>query len=57
MVILQKLHFSLVMSSPGGPRMVNELTLPQNVMQHVDSCVVNFWRENKNSVNWCVQQS
>ena len=37
--------------------MVNGYTLPQNAMQHDDCCVVNFWRVNKNSANWCVQQS
>ena len=35
------------MSSPGIPGMVNGLTLPQKTMQHHDSYVVNFWRENK----------
>ena len=45
------------MSSPGIPGMVNGLTLPQKAMQHHDSYVVNFWRENKNSANWCAQQS
>ena len=30
---------------------------PQNAMQHDDSYVVNFWRVNKNSANWCTQQS
>ena len=37
--------------------MVNESSLPQNVMQRDDSCVDNFWRENKNSADWCAQQS
>ena len=32
-------------------------TLLQNVMQYDDSCVVNFWRANKNSANWCAQHS
>ena len=45
------------MNSPGGPGMVNGQTLPQNAMQHDDSCVVNFWRVNKISANWCAQQS
>ena len=36
--------------------MVNK-TLPQNAMQHDDICVVNFLLENKNSANWCAQQS
>ena len=26
-------------------------------MQHYDSCVDNFWHENKNSANWCAQES
>ena len=52
-----EIKFSLVMSSPGGPGMVNGYTLPQNAMQNHDSYVVNFWRENKNSANWCAQQS
>ena len=30
---------------------------PQNRMQHHDSYVVSFWRENKNRANWCAQQS
>ena len=30
---------------------------PQNAMQHEDSCIVNFWHVNKNSANWCAQQS
>ena len=37
-----KNYFSLVMSSPGGPVMVNRLILPQNALQHADNCVVNF---------------
>ena len=37
--------------------MVNGLKLSQNAMQHKDNCVVNFWRENKNTANWCAQQS
>ena len=45
------------MNSPGGTGVVNELTVPQNAMQHHDRYVVNFWRENKNSANWCAQQS
>ena len=54
-VILKKVFFfSLVMGSPGGPDMVK---LPKNALQHGDSCVVNFWRETKNSANWCAQQS
>ena len=30
---------------------------PQNAMQHDDICLVNFWCINKNSANWCAQQS
>ena len=30
---------------------------PQNILQHDDKYVVNFWRETKNSANWCAQQS
>ena len=52
-----EINFSVVMRSPGGPGMVNGLTLPKNALQHDDSCVVNFWRVNKDSVNWCAQQS
>ena len=36
------LFFSLFMSSPGGPGMVKGYILPQNALQHDDSCVVNF---------------
>ena len=52
-----KNKFFLVIGSPGGPDMVNGYILPQNAMQHDDNCVVNFGGENKNSVNWCAQQS
>ena len=52
-----KIIFSLVMSSPGGPDMVNGLILPQNALQHGASCIVKFWRETNNSANWCAQQS
>ena len=45
------------MSSSGGPAMVNGYILPQNAMQHDDSCIVNFWREYEISANWCAQQS
>ena len=34
--------FSLVMSSPGGPDMVNGYILSPNALQHGDSCFVNF---------------
>ena len=37
--------------------MVNESTLSQNAVQHDRSCVVNFWREYKNSAYWCAKQS
>ena len=37
-----KIIFSLVMSSPGGPGMVNGYILPKNALQHDNSCVVNF---------------
>ena len=33
------------------------VNITPNAMQHHDSYVVNFWRENKNSANWCAQQS
>ena len=49
--------FSLVMDSPGSPGIMNEQTIPQNVMQHDDSRVVSVWCVNKNSANWCAQQS
>ena len=51
------MNFSVVMSSPGGPGMLNEEILCQNALQHDDSCAVNFWRETKNSANWCAQHS
>ena len=41
------MQFSLVMSSPGGPGMVNGYTLPQNAMQHHDSYVVIFCAKTK----------
>ena len=53
----KKYFFSLVMSSPGGPDMVDGLILPKKTLQHGDSCVVNFGRETKNTANWCAQQS
>ena len=34
--------FSLAMTSPGGPGMVNGQISPQNALQHDDSSVVNF---------------
>ena len=37
-----KKYFSLVMSSSGGPGMVNGQILPENALQHDDSCVINF---------------
>ena len=37
-----KAFFSLVMSSSGGQGMVNREILPQNALQHDNSCVVNF---------------
>ena len=37
-----QIKFSLVMSCPGGPGMVNGQTLPQNSIQHHDSYVVIF---------------
>ena len=37
-----EVNFSVVMSSPGSPRMVNERTLNQNVVQQDDSCFVIF---------------
>ena len=52
-----KKYFSLVMSSPGGPDIVNGLILPQMTLQRGDSCVVNFGRQTKNIANWCAQQS
>ena len=52
-----KIKFSLVMSSPGGPGMVNGLKHYPIAMQNHDSYVVNFWHENKNCANWCAQQS
>ena len=36
---------------------MNESTLSQNAVQHDRSCVVNFWREYKNSAYWCAKQS
>ena len=52
-----KIFFSLVMSSPGGPGMVKRVNITPKALQHGDKCVVNFWRETKNSANWCAQQS
>ena len=52
-----EINFSLVMSSPGVPVMVNGYILPQNAMQHNDNCVFNVWRDNTNSANSFVQQS
>ena len=40
-----KIIFSLVMSSSGGPGMLNGYILPQNALQHDNSCVVNFETE------------
>ena len=36
---------------------MNGQILPQNAMQHGHGSIVNFWHENKNSANWCAQQS
>ena len=56
-VILKKIFFSsygLSWRSRHG-EWVN--IAPKKAWQHGDSCVVNFWRETKNSANWCAQQS
>ena len=37
--------------------MVNGKAFAANIMQHGDSCIVNFWRENKNRTNRCAQPS
>ena len=47
----KKYFFSLAMSSPGGPDMVNGLILPKKTLQHSNSCIANFGRETKNSAN------
>ena len=39
-VILSKIIFSLVMSSPGRSGIVNGSILPQNALQHDNSCFV-----------------
>ena len=36
------MNFSLVVSSHGGPGMLNGYILPQNALQHDDRCIVNF---------------
>ena len=42
MSLSKNYFFSLVMSSPGGPGMVNGYILPENALQRDYSCVVNF---------------
>ena len=54
---LSKKCFSLVMSTSGGPGMVKRVNITQKALQHGHNCVVNFWRETKNSANWCAPQS
>ena len=51
-----KIFFSLVMSSPGGPDMVNGHKYYPN--RHCSMAIaVNFGRETKNNANWCALQS